>query len=401
MNAVPSTLEQQLAAQLESLKQAGQHRHSRLVLPCPGGHCQIDARECWNFAGNDYLGLADHPSLITAAEAAISQAGLGARASVLVSGYTPWHAELTARLAILKQTPAALLFPSGYAANVGTLCALAGPDDLILCDRLNHASLIDGCRLSRARFQVYPHADAAACRRILSQQAGYRRTFIVTESVFSMDGDHAPLAELLQIADDLEAQLIVDEAHATGVFGETGAGLLSALDLPHDRVISIGTLSKAVGLQGGFVCGSATLIDWLWNSARTHMFSTGLSLPVCAAGCAAIDLIRTEPERRDWLARASAHVISTLRADGWNIPPATVGPVVPVIIGSEAETMQLARQLEEQGILVAGIRPPTVPKGTSRLRVSLSYAVQDCGIDALLQAFSACRQAGHGQQNGQ
>jgi 8-amino-7-oxononanoate synthase len=401
MNVVPLTFEQQLAAQLESLKQAGQHRRSRLVLPRPGGRCRIDTRDCWNFAGNDYLGLSDHPSLLTAAEAAISQAGLGARASVLVSGYTPWHAELSARLACLKQTPSALLFPSGYAANVGTLCALAGPDDLILCDRLNHASLIDGCRLSRARFQVFPHADAAACRRILSQRTGARRTFIVTESVFSMDGDHAPLAELLQIADAFDAQLVVDEAHATGVFGETGAGLVSALNLPHDRVISIGTLSKALGLQGGFVCGSPLLIDWLWNAARTHMFSTGLSLPVCAAGCAAIELIQTEPERREWLARASAQVISALRADGWNIPAAAVGPVVPVIIGSEAHTMQLARQLEEQGILVAGIRPPTVPKGTSRLRISLSYAVRDGGIDALLQAFRACRQTGPGPQTGQ
>jgi 8-amino-7-oxononanoate synthase len=256
----------------------------------------------------------------------------------------------------------------------------------------------------------------------LEKATGFRRRFLVTDSLFSMDGDVAPLAELVRLADKFDALLIADEAHATGVFGEHGTGLLEELSAestlidrpglnakdtspvshsedtrrqPRDqivaRVIPIGTLSKAVGVQGGFVTGSRTLTDWLWNSARTQMFSTALAVPLCAAAICGVDLIEAEPKRRIWLQEASARVRQVLREQGWNVPANVVGPIIPVIIGDAEQTMKLSERLERHGVLVPGIRPPTVPKGTSRLRISLSYAHGDEGISELLDVLTRIR----------
>lgn len=379
-----------LTAELRLLAGQGLRRRQREVRPLPEGRCEIEQRTLWNFAANDYLGLAADPRLACAALDAIEQSGLGARASPLVTGRTTWHVRLEQALVGFKQAEAAILFPTGYAANLGTIPALAGSADVVFCDRLNHASLIDGCKLSQARFRVYPHCDTAALRRELEKSREYRRRLIVTDSLFSMDGDQAPLPELLQLAEEFDALLLVDEAHATGVYGARGTGLLEAMGLRSDRIVAVGTLSKAIGLQGGFVTGSHELIDWLWNSARTLVFSTGLAIPICAAAIAAIEAIRSEPERRQQLLKMSARVQQELRQQGWNVPASTAGPIIPVLIGDAQQTMQLAGRLENLGILVASIRPPTVPRGTARLRISLSAAHQGKGIEELLRAMQIC-----------
>jgi len=345
----------------------------------------------WNFAANDYLGLAEDSRLAAAASGAMNDHGLGARASPLVTGRTHWHVRLEQSLAALKQTEAAILFPSGYAANLGTVPALVGAEDVIYCDRLNHASLIDGCRLSRARFRVYPHRDLSTLRQELEKGNTFRRRLIVTDSLFSMDGDHAPLRQLVDLAEEFNAMLLVDEAHATGIYGPRGGGLLEQQEIHSPNVIAMGTLSKAIGLQGGFVAGPAELIAWLWNAARTQVFSTALPIPVCAAALQAIELIHGEPERRTQLLEKSAHVQEELRCQGWTIPQAVAGPILPIIVGEAGRALVLADELEKQEILVAAIRPPTVPPQTARLRISLNAAHSEEGIERLLQALRGLR----------
>ncbi|HWL11337.1 MAG TPA: 8-amino-7-oxononanoate synthase [Planctomicrobium sp.] len=379
----------QLTDELTALSQSGLRRSRREVNVLPGGRCQIGDRTLWNFASNDYLGLADDARLIHAATQAMQESGVGARASPLVTGRTRWHVQLEERLSRFKNSEATILFPTGFAANVGAITALAGPDDVILCDRLNHASLIDGSRLSRAKLRVVPHCDVDAVRHQLVRATDFRRRLIVTDSVFSMDGDHAPLRELAALAEEFDAILLVDEAHATGVFGTRGTGLLEEQNVTSSRVIAVGTLSKGMGLQGGFVSGSRILIDWLWNTARTQVFSTGLSVPVCAAAVVACDLIEADPQRRQWLKENSHKVITALREQGWTIPEQARGPIIPVLIGAPDETIRLVGELEQRGILVAGIRPPTVPPRTSRLRLSLNYAHGDEGITQLISAFQS------------
>jgi len=410
-----------IAAELATLDEQGLRRQRRRIRPLSGGKCQIEERVLWNFAANDYLGLADDPRLAQAAQQAIQDSGLGARASPLVTGRTEWHVALEQALAEFKQTEAAVLFPTGYAANLGTIPTLAGREDVVFCDRLNHASLIDGCRLSQARLRIYPHCDLQTLRRELTKSHNFRRRLIVTDSLFSMDGDQAPLQALADLAEEFQAILLVDEAHATGVYGATGSGLLEAQGVQSNRVVAVGTLSKGIGVQGGFVAGSQELVDWLWNSARTQVFSTALAIPICAAAVAALKIIQTEPERRQRLLRSAEQVRDALTRQGWEIPrqgqfvPATTNeiqlpqdlhspggsespgvqtapsPIIPVIVGDALHTMELATRLEQQGILVAAIRPPTVPRGTARLRISLSDAHQPTGIHALLQAMQTVR----------
>ncbi len=359
--------------------------------PLPQGKIQRDGKELWNFAGNDYLGLASDQRLVSAAIQAAEEYGIGARASALVSGRMPIHVELEQKLCELKKSEAALLFPTGYAANVGTICALVGAGDVVFCDRLNHASLVDGSRLSKAKFRVYPHCDMNVLEAELKKASVFRRKLIVTDSLFSMDGDVAPVVELTQLAERYNAMLLVDEAHATGVFGPTGAGLVEEAGVTSVNLVSIGTFSKALGAQGGFVTGSNELIEWIWNTARTQMFSTALAPPLCAAVISALEIIQQEPERREWLSEQSQHVQNELRAQGWPVPENVSGPIIPVITRDTTKTMQLARELQAHGVLVAAIRPPTVPNGTSRLRISLSYAHQGSGVNSLVKAFSSLR----------
>uniref|UniRef100_A0A7C2K133 8-amino-7-ketopelargonate synthase n=1 Tax=Schlesneria paludicola TaxID=360056 RepID=A0A7C2K133_9PLAN len=371
------------AAELQALSDAGLLRRRRELRVLPDGWCEIDGQRVRNFAGNDYLGLANDPRVVAAAEAALREYGVGARGSALVCGRTEWHARLERTLAEFEGQPAAMLFPTGMAANIGTVAALAGEQDVVFCDRFNHASLVDGCRLSGAKLRVYRHDDLDGLQRHLAQAAGYRRRFLVTDSVFSMDGDLAPLPDLCDLAERYDANLIVDEAHATGVFGEHGRGVCELLGVEHRVAVRIGTLSKALGTLGGFVAGSEELITYLWNTARTQMFSTALPPAICAAAAAAVDILKKEPERLATLRQRADRFRTRLSDRGRPPLVGSVGPIVPLVVGDPCETVQLAERLEQRGYLVGAIRPPTVPQGTSRLRITVTLSFDDAAYEEL------------------
>jgi 8-amino-7-oxononanoate synthase len=376
-----------LPSALSSLEQDGRLRRRRCVRAETGGRCTIDGRPLLNFAGNDYLDLAGDARLADAARDALA-AGAGARASALVTGRSPWHVRLEERLARFEDAEAAILFPTGYAANVGTVAALVGPGDLVLGDRLNHASLVDGCRLSGATFRPYAHCNPGALDRELKKHAAARRKLIATDAVFSMDGDMAPLPELLEVARNHQAMLLVDEAHATGVWGTRGAGVCELQGVHSDGVIRVGTLSKAVGAQGGFVAGPQMLIDWLWNRARTQAFSTALAPALCAAACAAIDIIEAEPERRAELLARCAGFRAALAERDVPFSAGSCGPIVPIVLGDEQRVMRVAATLEARGFLAGAIRPPTVPHRTARLRISITAAHDDAMLSALARGIA-------------
>ena len=324
-----------------------------------------------SFSSNDYLGLASHPDVIAAAADCAAREGFGAAASRLVTGDLPAHRALERDLAAYLRRPAALLFPTGYQANVGVMATLAGPSDLIVSDALNHASLIDGCRLSRAQVAVYAHGDPSAAAEALARPGSFRRRFLVTESLFSMDGDVAPLAPLAQVAWDRDAVLIVDEAHALGVLGPGGRGLCAEAGIDPD--VLVGTLGKAFGAAGGFVTGSIALRNYLVNRARTLIFTTAAPPPVAAAAAAGVRLA-AGPEgdlRRARLAANRAHLIDMV---GVHLrgQPRRGGPILPVILGTDARAVSVARLLRSRGVFVPAIRPPTVPERTARLRLTLS-----------------------------
>ncbi len=295
----------------------------------------LDGREYVNFGANDYLGLAADPRLADAVVAALKEYGWGSGASPLILGHAELHRRLETRLAEFEGTETALLFNSGFAANSGTIAALAGQGDAVFCDRKNHASLFDGCRLSCADVRVYPHGDCQTLDDLLAKATSYRRRLIVTDSLFSMDGDFAPLAELAEIAEKHAAMLLVDEAHATGVFGRKGRGVCEMLGV-EDRVpVRIGTLSKALGGIGGFAAGSRSLIEWLINRARPYVFSTALPAAVSAAALAALEIVANEPWRRIKLIETAAEVRRELFSQGWRLGNST-SQILPVIVG-EAE----------------------------------------------------------------
>ncbi len=362
---------------LNELAAQGLSRRRRVTRLLADGRCEVDGRAVLDFASNDYLNLAGDHRVVAAAVEALQAGGVGARASPVVCGRTPWHEQLEQRIARFEGRAAALLFPTGMAANAGTIAALCGPGDLILCDRFNHASLVDGCRLSQAALRVYRHDDLSTLERELKKDGPVRRRWIVTDSVFSMDGDIAPLPELCDIAGRCGAELIVDEAHATGVFGELGRGACEALGVEDRVAVRIGTLSKAVGAQGGFVSGPTDLVDFLWNRARTQMYSTALAPAVCAAATVAFDIIANEPWRRTRLAAASEFFRNQLLGSAVEIVATSVGPIVPVILRDPQAAVNVAARLEQRGFLVGAIRPPTVPRDTSRLRIVVTAAHQD------------------------
>jgi 8-amino-7-oxononanoate synthase len=343
-----------------------------------------------NFGANDYLGLAADPRLAAAAQRAAADEGWGAGASPLVTGHSRSHAELEQRLAEFIRTEAALVFPSGFAANSGTIPALVGRGDVIFADERNHASLIDGCRLSRADVQVYPHRDMARLAELLEQAAGCRRRLIVSDALFSMDGDIAPLAELVELSRRHRAMLMIDEAHAIGIFGANGRGIAEHVGVEVHVPIRVGTLSKALGSAGGFVAGSRKLIDWLLNLARSYVFSTSHPPAVASAAIAALDIVRDEPNRRITLLERAGELRAALKKQGWNIGDAA-GQIVPIIIGDAGATMQFAAALREQRLFVPGIRPPSVPEGQSLLRISLSYGHTPQMIEQLVAALAELR----------
>ena len=377
-----------LADRLAELEQRGLYRRLRLVEGSQAGRVRLDGREVLMLSSNNYLGLANHPALTRAAQAALERFGCGAGASRLISGSMELHRELEDRLARLKHTQAALVFPTGYQANVGTLSALMEPGDTILSDALNHASIIDGCRLSRASTLVFRHNDVDHAAELLASCSGAGQRLIVTDSVFSMDGDIAPLAELSRLARRHDAWLMVDEAHATGVFGPHGGGVVEELGLSAAVEIQMGTLGKALGGFGAYVAGSRQLIDWLVNRARSFVYTTALPPSVAATAIAALDIVAQEPQRRRQLWDNTAFLAEQLTGLGYRLGH-TRSQILPLIIGDAGQTMALAAALLERGIFAQGIRPPTVPVGTSRIRVTpmATHTRQD--MQDAVEAFAA------------
>jgi 8-amino-7-oxononanoate synthase len=367
---------------LNDRRHCGLYRVRRRLQSAQGSHVRWQGRDFLNFSSNDYLNYAADPRLASAAARAARRYGCGAGASALVSGRLPPLRTLERDLARWEGTEAALVFSSGYVANLAVVGALAQSNDAVFSDALNHASLIDGCRLSRAGVHVYRHADLDHLADMLRRETA-RRRFIVSDSVFSMDGDLAPLAGLLELAERFDCIVLLDEAHATGVIGEQGRGLTDLLPhgaFPSERIVKVGTLSKALGSQGGFLCGSRKLIAWLVNHARPYIFSTALAPPAAAAARCAVGLVRTEPERRRHVLDLAEHLRTALCGLGKPVG-ASCCQIVPVIVGDARAATALAHRLEEQGLLAPAIRPPSVPEGTARLRISLSagHTIEDVG----------------------
>jgi len=361
--------------------------------PQRGDHLVIDGQSLINFGSNDYLGLASDPRIIAAAHGAIDELGWGAGASPLVTGRSQLHAALERELAGFEAAEAALLFPTGYAANVGAVTSLVGKGDAVYSDALNHASLIDGCRLSGATVHVYPNDHAAGSRQndlerleVLLREGGrFRRKLIVTDSIFSMHGTYAPLCGLTHLAGKYGAMLMVDEAHATGVVGETGRGICES-SCDDGITLRVGTLSKALGGMGGFVAGSQKLIDWLANRARPYIFSTSAPAAVAAAGLAALKIIRDEPERRVSVEAKAIELRRQLVVKGV-IRPTSSSHIIPVILGQPARALAAAAELRRRGFFVPAIRPPSVPEGESLLRISVTALHTNQQIDDLVAAL--------------
>src|SRR6266498_210880 len=342
--------------ELQAIKQASLYRRLRLVENDQGPTLMLDGREVINFSSNNYLGIANHPELAAAAKEAIDRYGCGSGASRLISGNMTLHEELENRLAAFKGTEAALVLNSGFQANTGILSTLTGEGDAILSDALNHASIIDGCRLSRA------------------------------ESIFSMDGDESPLIAIVELAEKYDAMVMVDEAHATGIFGTNGAGVVAKLGLGERVAVQMGTLGKALGGFGAYVAGSRTVRELLINRCRSFIFTTSLPPAIMAMAMAAIDLVEREPGRREALWNNCRMLKEGLRELGFT-PGANDSPILPLIIGDAGKCMQFSERLLAQGIFAQGIRPPTVPPGTSRLRITFMSTHTREHIDRALKVF--------------
>lgn len=383
---------------LANLEVQGLRRSFRILESGQGTYINVAGRMLMNLASNDYLGLAAHPCIVQAVKEAVDRWGWGAGASRLVSGTMTIHADLESRLATFKGAEAALVCPTGYQANLAAIRGLAGRGDVIFLDKLNHASIIDAslargpARLEAPVVRVFPHRDYRRLERLLDKAKGTRRRIIVTDSIFSMDGDFADLSMLVELKSRYDALLIVDEAHATGVWGEHGRGLAEAMDVTEKIDVAVGTLSKALGGLGGFIAASREIIDWLVNTARPFIYTTALPPAACAAAMAALDLVEREPGRRLGLIRMAAWFREQV-AGGLGLDIAgSCSQIIPIIVGPVDRTVELSRALEEAGFLVPAIRPPTVPKGKSRLRISLCADHQQTDLARLLDVLgTVCR----------
>jgi 8-amino-7-oxononanoate synthase len=388
VNSLNSLSHEELIA---DLKQRSLYRELRTIDAVNGTSVSRAGGPLVNFASNDYLGLTQHPKLKMAAADAAQRFGAGSGASRLITGTLAIHSELEARLAAFKQTPAALTFESGYAAALGTIPALFSQGDVIILDKLAHASLIDGARLSGAEIRVYPHNRLDRLSELLNWAREKRRgakTLIITESIFSMDGDSCPLPEIVDLKDEFGAALLLDEAHAIGVLGPNGAGLAAECGLIDRVEIHLGTLSKAIGSSGGFIAGSSSLIDLLINRARTFIYSTAPPPGAIAAAIAGLGIIAsgTGDQLRAVLRRNHEELTAKLKRPK---PKGKRSAIVPIIVGSEEQALSLSQGLLERGFLVPAVRFPTVPRGSARLRVTLSAAHQLQDVVNLREAVNA------------
>ncbi len=378
-----------LAHELDVLRRAGLYRTLRRMERRSGAEVLVDGIVAVDFSSNDYLGLAADRRIAAAIRAALETQTTGAGAARSISGNHPLHEALEAELARLKGAEAALLFASGFTANVGAIPVLAGRGDAIYSDELNHASVIDGCRLSRAVTRTVPHNDLAALARLLEADEGqFRRRIIIAEGVYSMDGDLAPLDQLAALAHEHGAALYVDDAHGTGVLGATGAGSAEHWGVTEGIDIAMGTLGKALGVSGAFIAGSHTLRDFLMNRARSFIFTTGTPPAVAAGALAALAILRDEPWRRERLRANVARLRQHLADLGRPVDPELPGHVVPVIIGDADRTTAIGQTLRARGFVVGAIRPPSVPLGKARLRITLSAAHTLQQIDTFADALT-------------
>ncbi|WP_337885252.1 8-amino-7-oxononanoate synthase [Fischerella thermalis] len=373
---------------LATIHRANWYRSVQTIEGCPGATVLLQGQEVINFASNDYLGLAGDERLIVAATAAVQEFGAGSTGSRLLSGHRKIHRELEKAIASLKQTEDAVVFSSGYLANLGAITALVSKRDLILADQYNHSSLKNGAILSGAKIVEYPHCDVEAVKSELrTLRPDYRRCLIATDSVFSMDGDLCPLPALVDLAQEFSCMLLVDEAHATGVLGKTGAGCVEHFGCTGKQLVQIGTLSKALGSLGGYVAGSATLIDYLRNRAPSWIYTTALSPADTAAALAAINIIQQEPQRRtqlwknvDYLKNLIHQYLPNLKL----LP--SESPILCLEFANATDALQAGNQLKSAGIFAPAIRPPTVP--TSRIRISLMATHEQTHIDKLIEQLS-------------
>lgn len=371
---------------LATIHKADWYRSVKTIQGSPGAIIQMEGRSLINFASNDYLGLAGDERLIQAAVAACQKFGTGSTGSRLLSGHRELHRELEAAIAALKQTEDALVFSSGYLANMGAIAALVGKRDLILSDLYNHSSLKNGAILSGATIIEYPHCDVETLKNQLIQQRDrYRRCLIITDSVFSMDGDLCPLADLLQLATQFNCMLLIDEAHATGVFGTTGAGCVEHFGCTGSKIVQVGTLSKALGSLGGYVAGAAALIDFLRNRAASWIYTTALSPADSAAALAAVNIVQKEPERRARLWQNVNDLKQLLQQLPLKLLPSE-SPILCIQLERAADALKVGLQLKTSGIFAPAIRPPTVP--TSRIRLSVMATHQTVHIEKLLAVLS-------------
>ena len=382
-----SDFNEQLHTELEKIRADGLYRTLRNVASAQGPRLVIDGRECLNFSSNDYLGLANDPILRRAAVGAIDKYGVGAGASRLVCGNVEPYAVLEERLARFKNKEAAIVFGSGYAANVGTITALVGEGDVVILDKLDHASIIDGARQSGATIRVYPHRNVKKLEDILKSTEA-RRVLIVTETVFSMDGDLAPLAEIVSLKEKYGAWLMIDEAHATGLYATNRRGLAEAVDVEGKIDVTLGTLSKALGCAGGFVAGSQPLIDFLRNRARSFIYSTAQPPSIVAAAAAAVGFVMSDAGngRRDQLWRNVSEMKNGLSALG--IQNESRSAIIPIVVGEVTSAVEMSRKLFERGVFVPAIRFPSVPRGKARLRVTVTAAHESTDIARFLEVFN-------------
>jgi glycine C-acetyltransferase len=382
-----------LSDQIGQWKAAGTYQRLRILQSEAAAESRFDGKDVVNLASNNYLGLTTHPKLKEAALAAVRDYGVGSGAVRTISGTMSLHMQLEERIAAFKHVEACVVFQSGFAANAGAVSAILTPDDHIVSDELNHASIIDGCRLSRAKIHVFPHKDTAAADKILTELASAPgRKLLITDGVFSMDGDIGPLPALVEAAERHGAIMMIDDAHSSGVLGRNGRGTVDHFGL-HGRVhIQVGTLSKAIGVLGGYVCGSRDLIEFLYHRARPFLFSTSHPPAVAAACLAAFDVLEQEPERIQALWDNTRYWKQALVAEGFQTGMSET-PITPVMVGDAARAHELSRALFERGVLATGIGFPTVPQGKARVRTIVAATHTRAQLDRALAAFRSAGRA--------
>lgn len=376
-----------LADELVELEGRGLKRARRVLETPQGARVTVDGRDYVAFCSNDYLGLAAHPALIEAAREGAARFGVGAGASHLIIGHAAAHHELERRLAEFVGLPRALLFSAGYLANIGVVTALVGREDAVFADRLNHASLNDAALLARAQFKRYPHLDLATLDRLLAGSTA-RRKLVLTDAVFSMDGDIAPVPELIALCERYDAWLLLDDAHGFGVLGRQGRGMLAHFDVSSPRVVYMATLGKAAGVFGAFVAAQEVVIEWLLQRARSYIYTTATPPLLAHALQKSLDLIEHEPWRRERLSELITVLKQLLISKRWRLMP-SASAIQPLVIGANEEAVTVSQALARDGLLVPAIRPPTVPQGTARLRISLSAAHEVRDVERLAVALNA------------